>query len=106
MSCVTYCTSPEGPYHSSSREQHIDHSKMGHTETIMKLVTCLDLCICLPSATCRVYKVFYYIQIHLPIANAVRVLIVHHNNNNNNNHSDKPYLSASAPRLTLWGGGN
>jgi hypothetical protein len=26
--------------------------------------------------------------------------------NNNNNHSDKPYLSASAPRLTLWGGGN
>jgi hypothetical protein len=24
----------------------------------------------------------------------------------NNNHSDKPYLSASAPRLTLWGGGN
>jgi hypothetical protein len=25
---------------------------------------------------------------------------------NNNNHSDKPYLSASAPRLTLWGGGN
>jgi hypothetical protein len=27
-------------------------------------------------ATCRVYKVFYYIQIHLPIADAVRWLTV------------------------------
>lgn len=27
-------------------------------------------------------------------------------NSNNNNHSEKPYLSAAAPRLTQWGGGN
>jgi hypothetical protein len=44
---------------------------IAHTESISYQAAWFDVYVRAP-ATCRLYKVFYYIQIHLPIANAVR----------------------------------